>query len=424
MSFELLNERLKGRYISQAGLKNLDNYGYHGEDRSFFGNLILKHWWNWAVERVPMWFAPNLLTLLGLISNVIGYVLVLYYSPLLTEGLPRWVCFVNAFLLFAYQTLDNVDGKQARRTGSSSPLGELFDHGCDSITMGILALVTGAAVRLGPLLTLLGLLVGWGPFYLAHWEEYHTGILIMGKFNGPTEAQLVIMAMLIFTGIAGSGVWVQALFSIHHTKINLKHIMFLLIIITSIITVCQNIYKVLSLRTRTMPLLPTILQLIPFFVLVILSFIWSLTEYRLLQEQPHIVLMSLSLVFAYLTSRLIVNRVCKEPTQHFHGIFVPLFLAAFVGIIEAALKVHDAAFPLAIALLVVSGIQFIYFSICVILQLTKYLGIQAFTIVPVDPSLSHPPVTTQRGSGAPLLSRQESDDSMEIHVEDGAHSIE
>jgi len=28
--------------------------------------------------------------------------------------------------------LDGTDGKQARRTGSSSPLGELFDHGLDS----------------------------------------------------------------------------------------------------------------------------------------------------------------------------------------------------------------------------------------------------------------------------------------------------
>ena len=29
-------------------------------------------------------------------------------------------------------TLDGIDGKQARRTGSSSPLGEMFDHGLDS----------------------------------------------------------------------------------------------------------------------------------------------------------------------------------------------------------------------------------------------------------------------------------------------------
>ena len=30
--------------------------------------------------------------------------------------------------------MDNVDGKQARRTGSSSPLGMVFDHGLDAIT--------------------------------------------------------------------------------------------------------------------------------------------------------------------------------------------------------------------------------------------------------------------------------------------------
>lgn len=31
--------------------------------------------------------------------------------------------------LFVYQSLDAIDGKQARRTGMSGPLGELFDHG-------------------------------------------------------------------------------------------------------------------------------------------------------------------------------------------------------------------------------------------------------------------------------------------------------
>ena len=38
-----------------------------------------------------------------------------------------------AFCLFAYQSLDSIDGKQARRTGMAGPLGELFDHGCDAI---------------------------------------------------------------------------------------------------------------------------------------------------------------------------------------------------------------------------------------------------------------------------------------------------
>ena len=37
-------------------------------------------------------------------------------------------------------TLDGTDGKQARRTGSSSPLGEMFDHGLDSWSTSLFAI--------------------------------------------------------------------------------------------------------------------------------------------------------------------------------------------------------------------------------------------------------------------------------------------
>jgi ethanolaminephosphotransferase len=36
---------------------------------------------------------------------------------------------------------DEMDGKQARRTGNSSPLGMLFDHGCDAFTVGTQTLI-------------------------------------------------------------------------------------------------------------------------------------------------------------------------------------------------------------------------------------------------------------------------------------------
>ena len=49
---------------------------------------------------------------------------------------PAWASVLCALGLFLYQSLDAIDGKQARRTHSSSPLGELFDHGCDSISTG------------------------------------------------------------------------------------------------------------------------------------------------------------------------------------------------------------------------------------------------------------------------------------------------
>ena len=45
-----------------------------------------------------------------------------------------WIPLALAITMFMYQTLDAIDGKQARRTGSSNALGELFDHGCDSLS--------------------------------------------------------------------------------------------------------------------------------------------------------------------------------------------------------------------------------------------------------------------------------------------------
>ena len=42
-------------------------------------------------------------------------------------------CFIELFFIYCYECIvDGIDGKQARRTRTSSPLGELFDHGLDS----------------------------------------------------------------------------------------------------------------------------------------------------------------------------------------------------------------------------------------------------------------------------------------------------
>jgi hypothetical protein len=81
---------------------------------------------------------------------------------------------------------------QARRTGTSSPLGQLFDHGCDALATPLLMLVTSLAFGggLGPLTA--ALIAGtMAVFYLAQWEEGITGVLRtnVGGF-GVTEAQV------------------------------------------------------------------------------------------------------------------------------------------------------------------------------------------------------------------------------------------
>uniref|UniRef100_A0A915EDY2 Uncharacterized protein n=1 Tax=Ditylenchus dipsaci TaxID=166011 RepID=A0A915EDY2_9BILA len=85
-----------------------------------------------------------------------------------------------AFLLLCYgngsMTLDATDGKQARRTNSSSPLGELFDHGCDSCSQVLVTLNICYAMQLGTdrYMVLLVSVVAVLLFYCAHWATYCT----------------------------------------------------------------------------------------------------------------------------------------------------------------------------------------------------------------------------------------------------------
>ncbi len=115
-----------------------------------------------------------------------------------------------AIVLFIYQTMDAIDGKQARRTGNSSPLGQLFDHGCDCFIMSLITPATLIAVDAGVGYISMAFIVHiMCPFALSQLEEYHTGILKTSNGGvGVTEAQIFSMLIFLFGGVFGSsGFW-------------------------------------------------------------------------------------------------------------------------------------------------------------------------------------------------------------------------
>ena len=89
-------------------------------------------------------------------------------------------CLFKTHLLIS----DGIDGKQARRTGTSGPLGELFDHGLDSWTAALIPVclysVFGRSDHSVPPLRFYA--VCWNvflTFYLTHFEKYNTGVLFL-----------------------------------------------------------------------------------------------------------------------------------------------------------------------------------------------------------------------------------------------------
>jgi phosphatidylglycerophosphate synthase len=180
------------------------SYKYSGSDNSILAKLFLRRFWNFLIEYVPIRIAPNVITLVGFIFELFSFILSFILSHGLATPLPFWACLMNGISLFIYQTLDNLDGRQARRTGSSSALGQFFDHGCDALT-GVFELVKSAATAgLGASRKTFWFvfLTGIG-FFLTSFEEYVTGTLYLGVINGPDEGLFALAIIHIMICIAG-----------------------------------------------------------------------------------------------------------------------------------------------------------------------------------------------------------------------------
>jgi ethanolaminephosphotransferase len=130
-----------------------------------------------------------------------------------TNRIPQWLYFWNALALFTYYTLDCMDGKQARRTSSSSPLGQLFDHGIDALGNVSHVQAIQCIVQLPPLLLVTLQCSLQTAFYQAQWEEYYTGSLPHATGNvGVTEVTYGMALWSLLTGVFGREVYEVTVF--------------------------------------------------------------------------------------------------------------------------------------------------------------------------------------------------------------------
>ncbi|CAM9727106.1 unnamed protein product, partial [Phaeothamnion confervicola] len=198
--------------ISNEAGDQLRSYQYRGRDLS----LAYKHFLSPLAERclvvTPQSMAPNLITFLGLLISMASSCVFWYVCPdWVSVDAPRWVFPLMGASLFIYQTLDNMDGKQARRTSTGSALGLLFDHGCDAINATFGAFILIAIVSAGRSLPVVAACYGNNafPFFFATWEHYYTHELVLPVINGPSEGVLIGVLLSVLTYFVGPAFWAQ-----------------------------------------------------------------------------------------------------------------------------------------------------------------------------------------------------------------------
>ena len=111
--------------LTPSGLHFIANHQYRPSDYTHLDNL-LNPLWTYLTECLPLWLAPNMVTTFGGLHCALAYGVLWYYSPDFENDCPDWAVMFAGYCTWAYYTLDCMDGKQARRTGSSSPLGQLL----------------------------------------------------------------------------------------------------------------------------------------------------------------------------------------------------------------------------------------------------------------------------------------------------------
>ncbi|KAH8992393.1 Choline/ethanolaminephosphotransferase [Lactarius akahatsu] len=398
-------------YIPSHALAGLRNYRYKGVDKSILSNYVLNPFWTWFVTLWPTWVAPNVITLSGLAIVLFNFASLSYYDPTyLTEkggatGPPNWLYFTWGIGLFMYQTLDAIDGKQARRTGMQGPLGEMFDHGCDALNTTVEVVLAAYALNLGRSWWTFGSQVATlANFYLTTWEEYHTGQIYLSVFSGPVEGILMIVTIFMITGFYGPSFWDQKILTftrlenvewiasrVPNLAINTSFMIFAGVGLGfNIVTSYINVF--IARRASGGPVVKPLLYLLPFPVSVLLHVAWlnhpTLRNSDIINSPAFVpFLCAWGLQFAHVVGQMILAHITSQPFP----LWDSMYIWTIVGAIDANMPILFGRPPLiqhnpentekfVFVVLAVAFVTYARFVVLVISDITNYLGIACLTV--------------------------------------------
>ncbi|XP_022734981.1 choline/ethanolaminephosphotransferase 1-like isoform X1 [Durio zibethinus] len=382
-------------YIGAHGVATLRRYKYSGADNSYLAKYVLQPLWGRFVNFFPLWMPPNMITLTGFMFLVTSAMLAYIYSPHLDSPPPRWVHFAHGLLLFLYQTFDAIDGKQARRTNSSSPLGELFDHGCDALACALVIMAYGSTSMCGRDAFWFWVIAAVA-FYGATWEHYFTNTLILPVINGATDGVALIYTSHIFTAVVGARWWAQQfgksipMFSwvpFLNEIPTYRAALYLMTSLGVLPTVAFNISSVLKvIQARKGSMLLALAMLYPFVLLVGGVLVWDyLSPSDIIGNYTHLVILGTGLAFGFLVGRMILAHLCDEhkglkTNMCMSLLYLPLAIAnALTARLNDGVPLVDDFWVL-LGYCVFTASLYLHFAISVIHEITTALGIYCFRV--------------------------------------------
>lgn len=442
-------------YIPSSRVKNLYEYKYSGTDKSLVSKYVLGPYWTWLVELFPKSVAPNTITLSGLVLVFLNYLTLAYVDPGLdcatqlkldstahslalrsaypqdsiavrpmfnnfgipgtvaktdfapsshaSTCLPPWIYYTWAFCLFAYQSLDAIDGKQARRTGMAGPLGELFDHGCDAINTTLECVLCCAALNIGRSVWAPASLVATlSNFYLTTWEEFHTGTLFLSAFSGPVEGILMIVLIYAITASAGGPLfWDRGLLNVtglanvdvvsksySYLNVPLNDAFMTFGFFGLLFNIAGSYTNVIAARrSRKQSVVTPLAGLLPLAVQVGANLVWMSANRAFILASPLAFLPFVTywgITFAYNVGLLIVAHVTKAPYPYWNiGILWSVGLAIDASLPKSYIQTNpERTVQVIYASLAFAVVLYGHFCHNVVTTITQEMQMACFTVKP------------------------------------------
>lgn len=387
------------KYLSREHLEGFDNYKYMAIDTSPLSVNVMHPFWNKVVELVPRYIAPNILTFSGFLLTVIDFVILSCFdynyematslnasatvqesSPHVKTVMPNFVWILLAVFLFLAYTLDGIDGKQARRTQTSGPLGELFDHGLDSYSVFFIpACLYSIFGRLDFSLSptrmyfmLWNILLN---FYLSHWEKYNTGVLFL-----PWGYDFSMWSSTIFflvAGLNGTDYYKKYVFGSYTLANAFEWIVYGTGLFTNLPVAMYNTYQ--SYKRGTGKMRSALEALRPMWSLLtifVVTTYWILkSPNSILEYDPRMVYLLVGTLFSNVACRLIISQMSSERCEALCWLLWPLVLV--VGTSCMVPRYEVVAFY---GLTCIVVLAHVHFGTCVVRQMCVHFRINCFHI--------------------------------------------
>ncbi|CAL1265218.1 unnamed protein product [Larinioides sclopetarius] len=381
------------QYLSPERIKGFENYKYSAIDTSPLSNYVMHPFWNHVVKLVPKWLAPNVLTFTGFLLTLLNAILLAIYDynfsassdlDQTTPPVPRWVWLVCAINHFLAHTLDGIDGKHARRTKSSGPLGELMDHGLDSWAALFMPTCMYSVFGCGEYscTQLRVFFILWSVhlcFIFSHWEKYNTGVLYLPW--GYDISQMVLLAAFLTTYFKSYLFWK---FTIPILNIGSGEVIEILIyagtFAMSLPVSLYNIYCAYKKgELKQASLWEAMRPLVPILLLFLSTTIWAVfSPTNILLNDARVFYWLVGTVFSNIACRLIVSQMSSTRCEAFNWLFYPIGLALLY--IFSCPHHSRTEVQIAWALLILSILAHIHYGVCVVQQMCRHFKIHCFSL--------------------------------------------